>query len=222
MVKIRISSGGAYRKGAGHNSYCKALIETPILVGKSSVDVDALAPLGKAVFRAVYDAPLYRIACARKAREDNREIAAALGGWTLKQAVDVFKQDIARVLKLHEPVYVPPQNSLFTLYPSGMRQRFRDGIVLAGKPSNEHVGIRNVNLSVFESVEDPIDVLIDATPLTEMLFVAAPCKLLGVRSRGLPLICPYGLKWSGSGKTEVWIIAVVSVEREAKATNAGE
>ena len=81
---------GAYRKGAGHDPRRKALVEIPFRVGKSAVDVDALAPLGEAVFRTVYDTPLHRIARTYEAREDNREIAAALGGGTLKQAVDVF------------------------------------------------------------------------------------------------------------------------------------
>ena len=56
------------------------------------------------------------------------------------------------MLELQEPVYIPPQNSLFALNPSGTRERLSDGIVLAGEPSDEHIDIRDVNLSVLKLV----------------------------------------------------------------------
>ena len=116
-----------------------------------SIDIYTLATLRESVSTAVYHTPLNRIAKLGQAGQNDGEVAAALTGRALKQAVDVFEQNIAwLILKLKESVDVPPQNTLLAFNATRHRQGLCNRVVLAGEPTHDHIDIGDADSAGLE------------------------------------------------------------------------
>jgi len=208
----------------GHDARRQPPFEVPSALRLLGVDVDALPPLGKAVLRAVHHAPLDRVAEGSEAREDDREVAAALGDGALEQPVDVLQQDIAGCpLEAEEAVDVPPQDALLALDATRHREGFGHRVVLAWESADDHVDVWNLALSGLELVEHPVDVLVDEGAVEEPLCIAPRRELPRVGSGRLPLVRPYRLELARSREVELRAPrVVVPLQAEPEAADARE
>ena len=203
-------AGRLHREGAGHDAVLEARLDRPVGVSLGK-DVDALAALGESVLGAVDDAPLDRVTALGEAGEDDREVAAALGGGTLEQAVDVLEETIARrvlapiVLELEEAVDVPPKDALLALDTVRLGERASDGVVLAGESTDDHIDGGDIYFSALCLVEDLVDVLVYDGVLAEVRLVAADGELASLRSGRLPLVGPDGLEGARRREVELGI-----------------
>ena len=73
------------------------------------------------------------------------------------------------------------------------------------------------------SIEDFIDILVNAASFSETLFVAAPCELLGGSPIWLPIIGPDGVEIAGWLHLEIGILGIaVTIKSKSESANAGE
>lgn len=187
------------------------------------VDVHAAAALRHAIVGSVDHSPLDRVAQTVQARENDREIAATLGGGGLKQTVDVLKKNAFRVPHLQNRIDAPPENALLAIDAGSHARRFRDGVVLAGEATHEHVEFGKFSFAVPDLVYDDGDILVHATAHTEPVLIAAPCELLGCAAVRLPVVGPDRSERAGCRHVELrmfWI--VIAFQAESEPADTGE
>ena len=212
------------RQRPRHHAGRNPVLEVPPPPGVLCEDVGALPPLREAVLGAVHHAPLHGVAERGQAREDNREIAAALGHGALEQSVDVLEQHVPRgALEAEEPVDIPPEDALLALDAARHGEGLGHGVVLAREAADDHVDVGDVDLPGLVLVEHPVDVLVDERSVVETLRVASGGELLRLGSGGLPLVRPDGLEGTRRGQVELRVPRVViSVQAEPEPADARE
>ena len=81
-------------KGALHDATPQAVRKIPGLVRFLSIDIYALAALGRAILGTIHNTPLNRETKRIQARQDNRKITSTLRRRAFQQAIDILQQTI--------------------------------------------------------------------------------------------------------------------------------
>lgn len=145
----------------------------------------------------------------------------AVGG--LKQAIDVLKKDAFRVPHLQNRIDAPPEDALLAIDAGSHACRFRNGVILAGEATHEHVEFRKFSFAVPDLPHNDRNVLVHAAARTEPTFIATPCELFGCAAVRLPVVGPDRSERAGRRHVELrmfWI--VIAFQAESEPADAGE
>ena len=207
-----------------HHTIGQALFEVPILIRSLGKNVYTAPLLREAVIRTVDNSPFDRVAERCKAGQNDCEIAATLANGALQQTVDILKQNETwPILKLKEPVDIPPENTLLTLDSTRLGKRLCHRIVLAREASDNHIDIGNVNLARLIFIKHEMNVFIHHRPITKSRLITPGSKLLYRRSRWLPLVSPNRHKRTCRRHGEFrMLLVLIALEAKAKTAHAGK
>lgn len=151
-------------------------------------DEYASASLRHAIIRGIDDSPFDDVSKVRERSEHDGKITSTLPNGGFEKSVDVFEKQVFGLLFLlvHDSVDFPPKDALFSGESVRIFERFRDGIILTGESSNDHVVFGNGFYRDFRYVF----VAVPFRPETRDVDVGS---VLGL-GRRLPLVAPYGFE----------------------------
>lgn len=124
---------------------------------------------------------------------------------------------------LQNRIDAPPEDALLAFDAGSHACRFRDGVILAGEATHEHVEFRKFSFAVPDLVDDNGDILVHAAARAEPTFIAAPCELFGCAAVRLPVVSPDRSERAGRRHVELrmfWI--VIAFQAESEPADAGE
>lgn len=214
---VRIDGG----EGLCHDAVMHAVNKIDLAGVLLAEDINALAALRKTVFSRVDHAPFDRVTEVGEAAQDDGEVAAALRRGRLEQAIDVLKETEARFLHLEEVIDVPPKDTLLALNTVGLIKRASDGVILAGKATDDHLHVGDFNLASFSLLQNLIDIFVDNGILAKAIHIATCRELTGLGSGRFPLVGPNGSEGASGLHVKLGMTWVgVAFETQTESTDA--
>lgn len=214
---VRIDGG----EGLCHDAVMHAVNKIDLAGVLLAEDINALAALRKTVFSRVDHAPFDRVIEVGEAAQDDGEVAAALRRGRLEQAIDVLKETEARFLHLEEVIDVPPKDTLLALNTVGLIKRASDGVILAGKATDDHLHVGDFNLASFSLLQNLIDIFVDNGILAKAIHIATCRELTGLGSGRFPLVGPNGSEGASGLHVKLGMTWVgVAFETQTESTDA--
>ena len=214
---VRIDGG----KGLRHDAVVHAIDKINLAGVLLAEDVNALATLGETVFRGVDHAPFDGVIEIGEAAQDDGEIATALRCGRLEQAINILKEPEARLLHLEEVVDVPPKDTLLALDAMCLIKRTCDRVILAREAANDHLHIRDFNLTGFSLFKYLIDVFVNNGVFAKAIHIATGCELTRLGSGRFPLVGPNGMEGAGGLHVKLGMTRVgIAFKTQTKSADA--
>lgn len=208
-------------EGLRHNAVIHAIGKIDLAGVLLAEDIDALAALGKPVFRRVDNAPFDGVFEIGEAAQDDGEIATALRCGRLEQTVNVLKETETRLLHLEEVIDIPPKDTLLALDAMCLIKRTCDRVILAREAANDHLHIRDFNLAGFSLFKHLIDVFVNNRVLAKAIHIATSCELTRLGSGRLPLVGPNGMEGAGGLHVKLGMTRVgIAFKTQTKSADA--
>lgn len=124
---------------------------------------------------------------------------------------------------LQNRIDAPPEDALLAIDAGSHACRFRNGVILAGEATHEHVEFRKFSFAVLDLLHNDCNVFVHAAAFAEAFFVAAPCELFGCAPIRLPLVCPDRSERAGGRRVELRPFRMmVAFQAEPESADAGE
>lgn len=214
---VRIDGG----EGLRHNAVVHAIDKIDPAGVLLAEDVNALATLGKTIFRRVDDAPFDGVIKVGEAAQDDGEVTTALRCRRLEQTVNILKEAEAGLLHLEEVIDVPPKDTLLALDAVRLIERTRNRVVLAREAADDHLYIGDFNLAGLSLLQNPIDIFIDDGIFAKAVHVATCRKLARLGSGRLPLVGPNGMEGASGLHVKLGMTRVgIAFESQPKSADA--
>ena len=214
---VRIDGG----EGLRHNAVMHAIGKIDLAGVLLAEDVNALATLGKPVFCRVDYAPFNGVIEIGEATQDDGEVATALRGGRLEQAVNILKETEAGLLHLEEVIDVPPQDTLLALDAVRLIERTCNRVVLARETTDDHLHVGDFNLAGLSLLKYLVDIFVDNGIFAKAIHVATCRKLAGLSSGRLPLVGPNGMEGAGGLHVKLGMTRVgITFETQPKSADA--
>lgn len=208
-------------EGLRHNTVMHAVSKIDLTGVLLAEDVNALATLGKPVFRRVDDAPFDGVIEVGEATQDDGEVAPTLRCRRLEQTVNILKEAKAGLLHLEEVIDVPPKDALLALDAVRLIERTGDRVILAREAANDHLHIRDFNLACLSLLKHFIDVFVDNRVLAKAIRIAAGCELTRLGSGRFPLVGPNGMEGAGGLHVKLGMTRVgIAFKTQTKSADA--
>lgn len=214
---VRIDGG----EGLRHNAVVHAIGKLDLAGVLLAEDINALAALGKPVFRGVDYTPFDGVIEIGEAAQDDGEVATALRCGRLEQAVNILKETEAGLLHLQEVIDVPPKDTLLALDTVCLIERACNRVILARETTDDHLHVGDYNLAGLSLLQYLIDIFVDNGIFAKAVHVATGCELTGLGSGRLPLVGPNGMEGAGGLHVKLGMTRVgITFETQPKSADA--
>lgn len=208
-------------EGLRHNAVIHAIGKIDLAGVLLAEDIDALAALGKPVFRRVDNAPFNGVIEIGEATQDNSEVATTLRCGRLEQTVNILKETEAGLLHLEEMIDVPPKDALLALDAVRLIERACNRVVLAREAAYDHLHVGDFNLAGLSLLQNLIDIFVDYGIFAKAVHIATGCELARLGSGWFPLVGPNGMEGAGGLHVKLGMTRVgIAFESQPKSADA--